>query len=291
MTPLTPEQEKEFQEHGFLVIPDALSPTHVSRLIKVLNEISKETPEKIHNEADILGLSDEFLDMIDLASVLPKAHHLLGRNIWVNHSHYNINPPSPLCDSKMVVKDYGWHRDGGVIHEDLGLRAPLLSIKVGFYLTDISEIGHGETYIIQGSHQTGEKPPLPQEFPASARPILVKSGSAVLFDQRVIHSIRSPNPSNIRRHVIFLQYAFRWLCPVDAMTVEHLRSRCNPVRLQLLGLSTTTQNIDGAAGRSGRYHPSPHEIPLGMTYSRQCKEKFLQQLRWWRKQFMNQVRV
>ena len=287
MTPLTPQQEKEFHEQGYLIIPDALSPTHVSRLIGVLDEFSKQKPEKIYNEADILGLSDEFLDMIDLASVLPKIQHLLGRNIWVNHTHYNINPSSPHGDSNRVVKDYGWHRDGGVIHEDLGLRAPLLSIKVGYYLTDILETGRGETYIIQGSHQTGEKPPLPPDFPSSARPILVNSGSAVLFDQRVIHSIRSPNPSNITRHAIFIQYAYRWLSPVDAMTVGHLRNRCNSVRLQLLGLSTTTQNIDGAAGRSGRYHPSPHEVPLGLTYSQQCKKKLLQQFRWWKKQFVN----
>ena len=291
MTPLTTQQEKAFQDQGFLVIPDALSPTHVSRLTTVLDAISKEKPEKIYNEADILGLRDEFLDMIDLPTVLPKVQQLLGRNIWVNHTHYNINPASPRGGSPRVVKDYGWHRDGGIIHEDLGLRAPLLSIKVGFYLTDISDIGHGETYIIQGSHQTGEKPPLPHEFPSSAHPILVKSGSAVFFDQRVIHSIRSPNPSPDTRHVIFIQYAFRWLSPVDAMTVAHLRNRCNPVRLQLLGLSTTTQNIDGAAGRSGRYHPSPHEVPLGLTYSQQCKKKLWQQFRWWKKQFMNKLSI
>ena len=289
MTSLTPQQEKEFKEDGCLVIPDALSPAHVCRLTKVLNEISKDTPNKIYNEADILGLSNEFLDMIDLASVLPKVQHLLGRNIWVNHTHYNINPPNSPYDSNFVMTDYGWHRDGGAINADLPLPTPLLSIKVGFYLTDLSEIGRGETYIIPGSHQTGEKPPPPRELPFSARPIFVKPGTAVLYNQGVIHSLRSPNVSHITRHVIFIQYAFRWLCPVDAMTVDHLRTRCDPIRLQLLGLSTTTQTIDGAAGRSGRYHPSSHEIPLGKRLSQELKEKPIQQIRWWRKRLMNEL--
>ena len=289
MDQLTSQQQKEFQELGYLVIPDALSPAHVSRLIKVLNEFSKASPEKIYNEADILGLSDEFLDMIDLPSVLPKIQELLGSNIWVNHTHYNINPPTAPCTPSSMMTDYGWHRDGGAINSDLPPPAPLLSIKIGFYLTDLSEIGRGETYIIQGSHRTGETPPSPRDLPSSAHPIFVQPGTAVLYDRRVIHSIRSPNLSHITRKVIFIQYAFRWLCPVDAMTVDHLRSRCDPIRLQLLGLSGTTKNIDGAAGRSGRYYPSSDQVPLGKKLIHEFKKKLLEQLHWWKRRIMNKL--
>ena len=78
----------------------------------------------------------------------------------------------------------------------------------------------------------------------------------------MIHSIRSDNTSDITRKVVFIQYAYRWMCPVDAMTVEHLRDQCDPIRLQLLGLSPNYNVIDGAAGRSARYHPRPQDVPL-----------------------------
>jgi hypothetical protein len=78
----------------------------------------------------------------------------------------------------------------------------------------------------------------------------------------MIHSIRSANTSDITRKVVFLQYAYRWMCPVDAMTVEHLRDRCDPVRRQLLGLSQNFNVIDGAQGRSARYHPRVQDLPL-----------------------------
>ena len=284
---ITAEEKDQFENLGYLAVPNALSPEKVSRLIAVMDELTCDRPEQIHNVADVLGRSDEFLDLIDLPTVFPKVQKLLGENIWVNHSHFNINPPSAEKELASIPNGYGWHRDGGSINVDVPPPAPLLSIKVGFYLTDLSEVGRGQTYLIQGSHRTGEKPPGPQEMPPSAYPLCVKPGTAMLYDRRTIHSIRSPNLSNITRRVIFIQYAFRWLCPVDAMTVEHLRDRCNAVRLQLLGISSTYQSIDGAAGRSGRYYPSTQDVAVGYK----MKDNLLRQLRWWGNRILGRKRI
>ena len=251
-----------FERDGFAVIDDALPPEFLAALSRALEDLTRESPSRIHNVADILGKRDEFLDLVDLPTVLPVIQALLGNNIWVNHSHYNVNPPDDTDNQLDRKTGYGWHRDGGVINSDLPRTAPLLSIKVAFYLSDLSEPGRGQTYVIRGSHRTGEKRPGRFELPDAAFPVCVSPGSALLFDRRMLHSIRSPNTSSITRKAIFIQYAYRWMCPVDAMTVNHLHDRCDPVRRQLLGLMPDHHVIDGAAGRSSRYHPRAQDLPL-----------------------------
>ena len=262
---VTPEETREFDELGCLVVEDALSREQVARLESALDSLTQHEPDRIHNIADILGLHNEFLDLIDLPTVLPKIRLFLGDNIWVNHSHLNVNPPQPRDAKKNSDIDFGWHRDGGAINTDVPPPAPLLSIKVGFYLSDLSEPGCGQTYIIGGSHKSGEPLPDNHDLPSTAVPVCVKPGTAVIFDRRMIHSIRSLNNSPITRKAIFIQYAFRWLSPVDAMTVESLRDRCSPARLQLLGLSAAYRTIDGAEGRSGRYYPTDLDVPIGRS--------------------------
>lgn len=262
---ITPEEEREFDELGYLVVPDALPGETVARLVVALDDLTRAESTKVHNIADILGLREEFLDLIDVPTVLPKVQKLLGNNIWVNLSHLNVNPPQSLERENDSKFDYGWHRDGGAINTDLPPPAPLMSIKVGFYLSDLTEPGRGQTYLIPGSHKSEDAPPNDDDLPPAAKPLCVKAGTALLFDRRLMHSIRSPNTSDITRKAIFVQYAFRWLCPVDAMTVEHLRDRCSPARLQLLGLSAAYHTFDGAEGRSGRYFLTDSDVPIGST--------------------------
>lgn len=252
-----------FDRDGYVVIPDAIDHTHATGIVNILDEIATASPSRLHNVADILGMRDEFLNLIDLPTVLPVVQEILGNNIWVNHSHLNINPPDQVVNGQKRNSGYGWHRDGGRINEDLPKPGPLLSIKVGFCLCDLTEPGRGQTYVLKGSHKTDQKPPANEELPDTATPVLMRPGSALLFDRRMIHSIRSANHSDIVRKVVFIQYAHRWMSAVDAMTVEHLRDRCNPVRRQLLGISNNYKVIDGAAGRSARYYPGAHDIPLG----------------------------
>lgn len=252
----------EFEEQGYITIPDALTAQQSDRLIAAIDKLTARAPNNIHNVADIFGKHDAFLELLDLPTVLPTVTELLGTNIWVNHSHFNANPATESTDVSEFENGYGWHRDGGAIHKDLPWPPPLLTLKVGYYLTDLTEPGSGQTYFIRDSHKTGEKTPGQYELPDSAFPMMVRGGTAVLFDRRLIHSIRSANYSGTRRRVIFVQYAFRWMAANDSMKVKHLRRKLNPVQQQMLGLTTSTTSIDGARGRSGRYYPAPADVPL-----------------------------
>ena len=254
--------KEEFEEQGYIAIPGALSAEQVARLIDAIDSLTARAPDKIHNVADIFGKHDAFLELLDLPTVLPTVTELLGTNIWVNHSHFNSNPATKERDVEAFENGFGWHRDGGAIHHDLPWPPPLLALKIGYYLTDLTEPGSGQTYFIRDSHKTGEKTPGKNELPDSAFPMSVKAGTAVLFDRRLIHSIRSANYTDTRRRAIFVQYAFRWMAANDAMTVKNVSKKLNPVQQQMLGLTTRVTSVDGAMGRSNRYYPRKSDLPL-----------------------------
>lgn len=280
MTGLAPGEREDFARDGYLVVRDALGPEKVSRLVAALGDVTGEWPGVAHNVADVLGRHEELLDLVDLPAILPRVRELLGDDIWVNHSHLNVTP-SAHDHGGPPAEGYGWHRDGGAINRDLPHPAPLLSIKVGLYLTDLTEAGGGQTYVLPGSHLADRELPGQREMPEGGRPLLVPSGTAVLYDRRLIHTLRSPNRSGTTRRAVFVQYAFRWICAMDAMTVEHLRPRCDSLRLRLLGLDAGTRDVAGAAGRSLRFYP-PEARPeprWGLGALRSLKRRLARRLR------------
>jgi ectoine hydroxylase len=257
---LTDEQREEFfRTKGYLVVPDALPPAKVASVAAAIDRHAprfKDPEFRNVNVADILGLDEAFLDLLDAPAVFAKIWGILGWNIWVSHSHFNVNPPEPRSERFY----YGWHLDGGSIRADVpGEPSPLLSVKVAFYLTDVAEDG-GPTWMVEG----GVRGPLDKyAVPPGARPLPARAGTAVIFSNRVLHSLQSPNTSTVTRKAAFITYAYRWLQPVDRSSHEDLRGRTDPVRQQLLGLTTTFPS-EGlrSKGRSGRYYPMDEDVPL-----------------------------
>src|SRR5439155_621035 len=110
-----------------------------------------------------------------------------------------------------------------------------LSLKIGYYLTDVSGADWGNTLLLPGSHLHDELD-CPNDgvcSPAGAVPLRVPAGAALILDRRLWHS-RSPNFGPHTRKVIWVGYAYRWLRPKDDMAVRHLYDRVDPVRRQLL---------------------------------------------------------
>jgi len=118
--------------------------------------------------------------------------------------------------------------------------------------------------VIPGSHLTGEKLPPLDEIPDRAVPLCIPAGSVAFYDNRLVHSLTTPNRSSEPRMAVFIQYAYRWLFPVTVMSQDKLPADLSPLRQQLLGLSTTYRELKSSVeGRSGRYYPAAdREIPL-----------------------------
>lgn len=261
---LTDQEKSFFLDNGYLTIPNAIDSYLISELLEDCKKLVDKSSNGFVNIADVLSRGGPYLKLATLPTILPKIVGLLGWNIWINHTHTNVHPPN--CHHKNDDFEYGWHRDGGMVEEDLVEgEVPWFSIKVGFFLTDTQEKNSGTTYCIPKSHLDRRK--LPDDFtlPSEAEAISIPAGSAVLMNPRIIHSIRSPNQMSISRNAIFIQWAYRWLQPTDAHTVSKLdKTVLSPYEKQLLGLTANPNALHEkyASGRSGYYYPNDDEVPL-----------------------------
>jgi ectoine hydroxylase len=253
---LTEDEQRFFNEQGYLVIEDALNAESVDRLIQIIDRVDQRerTPElgdKLLSVTNVLHEDPAILDLVDLPTVFPKVWGALGWNIYSYHSHLDITPPANPDTTTWQV---AWHQDSMRVNDEIEIHPrPRLSLKVGFYLSDVSEPGRGNTLIVPGSHLDDELecPEDGLSNPAGAEPLCVKPGSAVLIDRRIWHS-RSRNDSDITRKVVWLGYSYRWLKPKDDMTVSHLLDGADPIRAQLLG----------AGSANGVYDPVDNDVPL-----------------------------
>jgi ectoine hydroxylase len=253
---LTDNERSFFNEQGYLIIQDALDPDSIDRLTQIVDRIDsrERTPElgdKLLSVTNILHEDSTLLNLVDLPTVFPKVWGVLGWNIYSYHTHMDVTPPANPDSTTWTV---AWHQDSMRVNDEIEIHPrPRLSLKVGFYLTDVSAPGHGNTLIVPGSHLDDELdcPEDGLSNPVGAEPLCVKPGSAVLIDRRIWHS-RSRNDSRLTRKVLWYGYSYRWLKPKDDMTVRHLLDAADPVRAQLLG----------AGSPNSVYDPVDNDVPL-----------------------------
>ena len=232
---------------GYVPVRGALTPPAVECLSAALDRVYEEevrrgrtgAGEPMHLLGDI-GRDNAFLDLLDHPAVFPLISGELGWNIQLYHCHLDVTPPQT---TPHLRRAWGWHQDGG--RQNLDLEAdprPRMSLKVAFWLSDVSQPGRGNMLILPGSHHSNtlrrpEHPELGFDPPAGAVPVLASPGDALVFDRRLWHS-RSDNLSAHTRRVIFLAYSFRWIRPRDEFGIDPASERfraLSPVRRQLLG--------------------------------------------------------
>jgi ectoine hydroxylase-related dioxygenase (phytanoyl-CoA dioxygenase family) len=266
---ITDEQKRRFETEGLLVVEDALPADMVDRLAGAMDRIREEEeragrvePHQTLFYPNFLGKDSVFLELIDWPRTFPLVWGILGWNIYLYHTHLAVTPPL-APDADRAPKQLGWHQDSGRVNLEMESHPrPRLSLKVGFFVSDVSEPGRGNFHVIPGSHlqDTLEKPEDGITDPPGATPVCVKAGTAVLFDRRLWHSA-SPNHSDITRKVLFYGYGYRWIRSKDDMTVDHILARCtDPIRRQLLGAST-----NGDA----RFAPRDVDVPLKVWLGQQ----------------------
>lgn len=265
---LTARERRQFEEQGCFVARNVLPPDLVTRLEAAADRLDAENrlpgDTRPINHIDCIGYDDAFLALLDWPKTIARVIDILGWHIQLYHSHVMVTPPLPK-DYRSKPRRIGWHQDSGRLNLDLE-GSPRVSIKVGYFLTDTSEVDRGNFHFIPGSHlqKTLEFPESDVEEHPDATPIRAAVGDAVFFDRRLWHA-RGRNRSNVTRKVVFFGYSYRWLRPRDNMTVERYLADADPIRRQLLGASPT--------GGFGYTSPSEEDIPLRSWLARHLGEE------------------
>ncbi len=257
----TEEQRQRFDDEGYLVVEDALSPEMVEKLTVAVDRVdAKERVEKKLAPGAMVAKfrsvveDDLFLELLDNEKTFPLLWDILGWNIQLYISHMIVYPPE-APNAERHDKGAGWHQDGGRPVEEIERPAPRLSLKISYWLSDTTIADAGAMKILPGSHKLVDKPYQrdPTEDPEGAMEVKVKSGTAVLFDRRLWHS-RGYNYSQQVRKVLFFGYSYRWLRGLDYNNMpEEVLTKCDPIRRQLLG--------DGVDIK-GWWQPTEADVPL-----------------------------
>ncbi len=258
-----PEQEA-FERDGYLRVEGALSRDHTTELVDVIDRLQRDgrlvAPESyagVTNRVQHLnavGLDPAFVDLIDHSTTFPKVWGILGWNIFLLNTHLMLTPPEPREGPRGPG---GWHQDNGRRTLDMPeIEIPArLSLKVGYFLTDVSKPDMGNFWVVPGSHRRrsiGVKPGDGGLVPG-AEPVLLNASDALIFDARLWHS-GSPNYSEITRKVLFYAYAYRWLHSDNVLPPGHgARDTEDPIRRQLLDIIDTP---------GGRMAISDETVPL-----------------------------
>lgn len=262
---LTQAERRQVNEQGYLVVPDALDPRMRDHLISAVDRVDARERtanfgrERLLSFANILPEDDAFVELTDWPRIFPKVWGVLGWNIYVYHTHLDVTPRLTAPPAKPVA----WHQDSMRVNEEIeGHPRPRLSLKVGYYLTDVSGPDWGNTLLVPGSHLRDELdcPNDGVASPPGAVPLRVPAGAALILDRRLWHS-RSPNFGTHTRKVIWIGYAYRWLRPKDEMTVQGLMAGADPIRRQLLGQ---------AASANSTYDPEEADVPLRTWLAENC---------------------
>jgi ectoine hydroxylase-related dioxygenase (phytanoyl-CoA dioxygenase family) len=254
---LTEEQRRFFDEHGYLIVEDALSADLVDELREAALRVQRRyrpdgvRPGEVFEWRNVLVEDPAFWQLLDYPKTVPLVWQILGWNIQLITSHLVISYPP------QEKTNLGWHQDGGRTVAELPQPLPRLFIKIAYWLSDTRHPESGAMEIVPGSHRLLGRPAMQNGKPVGAMGLHVKAGTAVLFENRLWHA-RGINRSDQPRIALFFGYGYRWLRPMDYVTMPaELLERCNPLQRQLLGADQTPQ------GKVLSYYiPNDNDVPL-----------------------------
>ena len=270
---MTQQQEKDFDEKGYIILEDFLTQEELNRLLSAIDEVKAKVrraeggePNDPFTIRNALAQHEAFLDLIDHPKMLPLVVDAIGWNIQIRTTHLDYRPPYPEDlkpgeigvgdgdDQKAGYNNLGWHPDlsGKELFEGPSLdgRLPFMEIKVFYVFSDLSESNSGNLWLMPGSH----KRPL-QEWRemqgkhdlSQAVELRLKPGAAVLWRTATWHCV-GPNLSDKTRKIMHVGYHYRWLRPADFIQQSpELLANSSPIRKQLLGALAAGENPLGTS--------------------------------------------
>ncbi len=223
--PVTDAQRFAFDNDGYLVLENFLSPEHVARLLAALDPVIARRRELNRTGAPQTGFTQTngqdstrifyilddhplFLELLDWPAIMPYVHALLNPM-----PHHCASDAIAALASDFPNHQPGWHIDG---HDDgfrnLGRPIPLLQLKIGYYLTDMTKSGASHLTVVPGSHKSRQDPgpPLPNGMLPGAVQVCAPAGSAILFHNALWHGVGPFEPGR-RRTMLYYCYEHPWM--------------------------------------------------------------------------------
>jgi ectoine hydroxylase-related dioxygenase (phytanoyl-CoA dioxygenase family) len=221
----TESERYSFETNGYLVLESFLSEERVETLRTLLRAVidrrraGRGTKLQVEatqaNGADtrIFHLLDEdpaFVEMLDPPALVPYIEGLLNES-------FHFHASDAIWEEELKLEGSpGWHMDG----RDAGYRGlrphiPHLQLKVGYYLSDMSEPDQGNLMLVPGSHRTATEPSPEQlagfdTFPGAVQ-ICAGPGAAVLFHNAVWHTRGPHRRPGGRRILLYYAYEQPWM--------------------------------------------------------------------------------
>jgi len=167
-----------FETQGYLVLENFLAADHVARLLAALDAAvarrrtgypagykavwppkQKADLTQVHGEKStrILNILEDdalFRELLDWPALQPYVHAFCNRD-----PHYCASDAIVEETSDFLKRTDGWHIDGcDNGYRSLSPQIPLLQLKVGYYLTDMSRPWRGNLTVVPGSHLSRAEP-------------------------------------------------------------------------------------------------------------------------------------
>ena len=221
----TPDEVYFFTTNGYLVLEDFLQSDHVAQLIECLKKAiayrrrlhanNEPHPGKINIEGAntrILHILEDdplFRDLVDYPPVLSYVRGLLNET-----PHFHAS--DAFWEIESEENKPGWHIDGyGGGYRSLRPQIPLLQLKIGYFLSDMSAPNQSNLTIVPGSHKTDFDPDPEQlqgydTFPGAIQ-LCVPPGACVMFHNALWHT-RGPftRPAG-QRVMLYYAYEHPWM--------------------------------------------------------------------------------
>lgn len=267
---MSKEQREQFERDGYLVVPGALSEEEVAFYAAALDRVYAAEREAGRLAADgsmhklsAVASCPDVVGLVDHPNTFPLVWSVLGWNVHIYHSHLDVHP------TITVDKPYRfeWHQDGGRQNREIETDPrPRLSVKLAYWLSDVSEAGRGNFKVVPGSHVRNwiDGPPRRDVVwpePEGSVEVRANPGDAVFFDRRLWHT-RTNNYSPFTRKGVFFAYSHRWSYgrdENDALIASAEFEGFNPIQRQLLGAGLATEGQAPGDHQCGHY---PETTPL-----------------------------
>src|SRR5215212_10956661 len=189
--PMTPDERERFDRDGYLIVPAVLDDDEIARARAAILRLREQrgVTGALHQLSAVAHVP-ELAFLVDHPKTLRYVWSTLGWNVHVYHSHVDVHPQV----HEEQPDWWHWHQDGGRQNRELETEPrPRMSVKLAYWLSDVSEPGRGNFTVLPGSHTTNWLPgpparDVPWPAPEGAAQITANPGDVVFFDRRLWHA-------------------------------------------------------------------------------------------------------